>query len=93
MVVFTECPRHCNMCMSSDFCEDCDDDLVPVAGGCVKSCKLGYYQSPYDTQCLGKVIVTMGNSFCCCHGSLFPTLYKLLRTQPMPQLLGQLHSL
>ena len=93
MVIFTECQEHCVHCMSSDFCLECDDDLEPVVGrGCAKPCKLGYYLSPYASQCLGKTRVSMGNSFyCCCHGSLCPTLFKLFRTEPMSQLLGQLH--
>lgn len=58
MIMFTECPKHCNICTSSDFCLECDDDLEPVAGGgCEKSCELGYYPSPYVTQCLGKTRV------------------------------------
>ena len=92
MVMFTECQKHCVNCMSSDFCEECEDDLEPVLGrGCAKPCKLGYYPSPYATECLGKAIVTMDNSFYCCHGSLRQTLFKLHRTEPMSQLFGQLH--
>ena len=54
--MLTGCPQHCQLCMSSDFCEQCDDGYEVVGGGsCKASCKPGYYDSPYATQCLGKI--------------------------------------
>ena len=59
MVILAGCTEHCLLCMSSTFCEQCEDDYQPVAGeGCVRvSCDPGYYHSPYDTRCLGKTIL------------------------------------
>ena len=54
--MLTGCSQHCQLCMSSDFCEQCDDGYEVVGGGlCKASCKPGYYDSPYATQCLGKI--------------------------------------
>ena len=67
------CSQHCLLCTSSNYCEQCEDDFVIAAGGvCERSCELGYYHSPYATQCLGKT--TLSN-----HGNL------LLSWQLAPQ--------
>lgn len=53
-IMLTECARHCLHCISFEYCTKCDDDFMPVAGGCTLLCKeSAHYYSPYATQCLG----------------------------------------
>jgi len=47
--------------MSSEYCLKCEDDFIPVTGGCAMPCEepTGYFYSPYATECLGRTITSV----------------------------------